>query len=180
MCQLDIVDQWPTRIPPPRLQKCWRPVQPRPLTYLPENGMWHIVPSWAVFVPHVNNIHKKAMSQLNHLEDIGQGQRSLCAPHQLMLVMICAKYGNNPARSVHVADTRCALYVPYFSRFIAKSWINDLEDTRSRWKVRYRLRSTVIVCDIPSHASDHLCPTRTESNQKCTCCRADTARSDIF
>ena len=34
------------------------------------------------------------------LEDIGQGQRSLSATHSLLLVIICAKYGKNPWRTV--------------------------------------------------------------------------------
>ena len=33
------------------------------------------------------------MSQLNNLDDIGQGKRSLHATHPLMLIIICAKYG---------------------------------------------------------------------------------------
>ena len=36
----------------------------------------------------------------NDLEDIGQGQRSLYATHPLILVIICAKYGKNPSRTV--------------------------------------------------------------------------------
>ena len=35
------------------------------------------------------------MSQLNNIESIGQGQRSLFATHPPMLVTICAKYGKN-------------------------------------------------------------------------------------
>ena len=34
------------------------------------------------------------LSWLNDLEDMGQGQRSLCTAHPLMLLIICAKYGN--------------------------------------------------------------------------------------
>ena len=33
-------------------------------------------------------------------ENIGQGQRSLYATHPLILVIICAKYGKNPSRTV--------------------------------------------------------------------------------
>ena len=67
------------------------------------------------------------MSQLNDLEDMGQGQRSLHAAHLLMLVIICAKYGMNSSRTVSaVGWTRQD--VPYFSSFIAKLWLNDLED----------------------------------------------------
>ena len=73
------------------------------------------------------------MSQLNNLEaesqleDIGQGQRSLCATHPLMLVIICAKYEKNPSRTVcAVEQTR--KHVPYYTSFVANSWLNDLED----------------------------------------------------
>ena len=43
-----------------------------------------------------------AKSWLNDLQDIGQGQRSLCATYPLMLVIICAWYGKNPFRTVAV------------------------------------------------------------------------------
>ena len=36
----------------------------------------------------------------NDLEDIDQGQRSLYATHPFILVIICAKYGKNPSRTV--------------------------------------------------------------------------------
>ena len=36
----------------------------------------------------------------NDLEDIGQGQSSLYARHSLILVIICAKYGKKPSRTV--------------------------------------------------------------------------------
>ena len=39
-------------------------------------------------VTHFNSFTAK--SWLNDLEDIGQGQRSLCTTHPLMLVIICA------------------------------------------------------------------------------------------
>ena len=39
-------------------------------------------------------------SRSNDLEDIGQGQRSSHATHPLILVIICAKYGKNPSRTV--------------------------------------------------------------------------------
>ena len=35
-------------------------------------------------------------------ENIGQGQRSLNATHSLILVIICAKYGKNPSRTVDI------------------------------------------------------------------------------
>ena len=47
--------------------------------------------------------------------------------HSLMLVINCAKYGKNPPRTVDAVE-RTRYDVPYFSRLIAKSWLNDLED----------------------------------------------------
>ena len=47
--------------------------------------------------------------------------------HSLMLVLICAKYGMNPSRTVDAVDWTWQ-DVPYFSSFIAKLWLNDLED----------------------------------------------------
>ena len=43
-------------------------------------------------------------SRPNDLEDIGQGQRSLCATHPLIVVIICTKYGKNPSRTVDVTE----------------------------------------------------------------------------
>ena len=67
------------------------------------------------------------MWQLNKLEDTGQGQRSLHVAHPLMLVIIFAKYGKNSSRNVHIVE-HIWQDVPYFNSFIAKSWLNDLED----------------------------------------------------
>ena len=68
-----------------------------------------------------------ANSWLNDLEDIGQCQRSSYMAHPLMLVINCAKYGKNPSRTVRaVEETRQD--VTYSSNFIAKSWLNDIED----------------------------------------------------
>ena len=41
--------------------------------------------------------------------------------------IICAKYGKNSSRTVHAVE-QTQQDVPYFSSFIAKSWLNDLED----------------------------------------------------
>ena len=54
----------------------------------------------------------------NDLEDIGEGQRSLCATHPLMLVIICIKYGKNPSRTVDATER---------TRF-SRPRPNDLED----------------------------------------------------
>ena len=108
--------------------------------------MWHTLSCKWSFVPNIEWIHPElnmlygghskmchilavlfAKSLLNDLEVIGRGQRSLCMTHPLMLVIICAKYGKNPSRTVHAVEwTRQD--VLYFSSFIAKSWLNDLED----------------------------------------------------
>ena len=78
-------------------------------------------------------------SRSNDLEDIGQGQRSSHATHLLMLVIICTKYGKNPSRTVDpIKRTR-------FSR------------SRSKRPWKYRSRSKVMICNTPSHTSDHLC-----------------------
>ena len=44
-----------------------------------------------------------------------------------MLVIICAKYGKNSSRTVSAVE-RTRQDVSYLSSFIAKSWLNDLED----------------------------------------------------
>ena len=67
------------------------------------------------------------MSPLNNHEDTGQGQWSLHATHPLMLVIICAKYVNNSSRTVRAVE-QTQQDVPYFSSFIAKSWLNNLKD----------------------------------------------------
>ena len=68
-----------------------------------------------------------ANSWLNDPEDIGQGQKSLCATHTLMMVIICGKYGKNPTRTEYAVE-QTPQDVRYFSSFIAKSWLTDLED----------------------------------------------------
>ena len=45
-----------------------------------------------------------AKSWLNDIQDIGQGQRSLCMTHPLMIVIICAWYGKNPFRTVGATE----------------------------------------------------------------------------
>ena len=60
------------------------------------------------------------------LEYIGQGVRSLCAKHTLMLMVIYAKLGSNSSRTVCAVE-RTRKDVPYFNSLIAKPWPNDLE-----------------------------------------------------
>ena len=66
-------------------------------------------------------------SCLNDLEDIGLVQMSLCMTHLLMLVIICAKYGKNPPRTVDFVEWTWK-DVLYFISFITKSRLNDLEE----------------------------------------------------
>ena len=77
-------------------------------------------------------------SRSNDLEDMGQGQRSSHVTY-LMLVISCTKYGKNPSRTVDATER---------TRF-SRPRPNDLEG--------YRSRSKVIICNSPSHTSDHLC-----------------------
>ena len=87
-----------------------------------------VEPTWQD-VPYFSSFITK--SWLNDLKDIAQGQWSVyvCATQPLIEVIICAQYGKNPARTVHgVEQTQQG--VPYFSNFIAKSWLNYLEDVK--------------------------------------------------
>ena len=63
-------------------------------------------------------------SCLNDLENTIQGQRSLHETHSLLIVIICAKYKQNPFRTVHDVE-RARQDVTHFSSFIAKSCLND-------------------------------------------------------
>ena len=56
-------------------------------------------------------------SRPNDLEDIGQGQRSLYATHPLTLVIIYAKYGKNPSRTVDFLFKVKAEKFPKFSSY---------------------------------------------------------------
>ena len=74
-------------------------------------------------VPYFNSFITK--SRLNDLDDIGQGQRSWCMTQPLMLVIICAKFRNDPFRTV--AAVECTQQdVSYFSSCICL-WQRDLE-----------------------------------------------------
>ena len=92
-----------------------------------------------------------ANSWLNDLEDIGKGQSLLQTTHPLMLVIICAKYGKKSIQTVCAVE-RTRQDVTYFHSFIAKSWLNDLEDiSLGQWSLC--MTHTLIYM----HASDHLC-----------------------
>ena len=71
-----------------------------------------------------------ANSCLNDLDGIGQDQRSMSTTHPVMLVVICAQYGKNPSRTVDVTERTRHAVRTYFSSFIAKLCLNDLEDIR--------------------------------------------------
>ena len=77
----------------------------------------------------------------NDLEDIGQGQRSLhvYATHPLIPVIICAKYGKNPSRTVDFSHGQA----PKISKICQKFKFPDSEKNVTR--------------DTPFNNSDHLC-----------------------
>ena len=95
---------------------------------------------YAIF--EYNNINR-----LNNIEDINQAQRSSCATHPVILMIICAKYGKNSARTIYAVE-QTRQDVPHFISVIGKSWLNDLKDIGQGQKV--------IMRDTPSHASDYL------------------------
>ena len=84
-------------------------------------------------------------------KDIYQGQRSLHATHLLMSVIIHAHYRKNPSR------TLCAVEqtqdVTYFSSFITKSWLNDLEDTGQNQRSTHPLMP--VISFVPNMESIH-------------------------
>ena len=88
-----------------------------------------------------------AKSWPNDFEDIGQGQRTLHATHPFMLVIICATYIKIPSRTVCTVEQTCQ-DVPYFSIFILKSWLNDLEGIGlgQRWLCITHPLMLVIIC----------------------------------
>ena len=97
----------------------------------------------------------------NDLEDIGQGQRSLYhllyATHCLILVIICARYGKNPSRTV---DFFFQGQGRKFLKNCQKFKLSDFEKNVTR--------------NTPSDNSDHLCQIYKESIQNCRRYRADT------
>ena len=64
-----------------------------------------------------------------------------------MLVIICATYGKNSSRIVCVVERKWQ-DGPYFSSFIAKSWLNDLKDMGQGHRSLYvtHLLMLVIIC----------------------------------
>ena len=78
----------------------------------------------------------------NDLEDIGQGQRSLYARHSLILVIICAKYGKNPSRTV---DFFFKVKAEKFQKFVKNS--------------NFQIRKKNVTRHTPSNDSDDLCQT---------------------
>ena len=65
-----------------------------------KNPSVHAVERTLKDVPYFSNF----IAWLNDREDIGESQRLLHATHTLMLVIICAKYRNNPSRTLCAVD----------------------------------------------------------------------------
>ena len=70
-----------------------------------------------------------------------------------MMVMICAKYQNNPSRNVDATERK--------------------SQGQKTLKIQVKVY-VVITCDITSHAIDHLYQIWKESILNCRCYRADT------
>ena len=83
-------------------------------------------------------------SWTNYLIDIGESQRSLHTAHPLMLVIICAKYGRNPSRTVHAVE-QMGQDITYFSSFIAKSRLNGLGDVGQGHRLLSMTHSLMLV-----------------------------------
>ena len=68
----------------------------------PSNAIDHLYQIWEESIKNCRCSKRTQFSRPrpNDLEDIGQGQRLLYATHPLILVIICAKYGKNPSRTV--------------------------------------------------------------------------------
>ena len=89
------------------LQKCLQIVKPFPLwliqiektTTTRTPAFWGYPPPPHDY-PHFESCWIPSENRSNDLDDIGQGQRSSHATHLLMLVIICAKYGKNPSKTV--------------------------------------------------------------------------------
>ena len=88
-----------------------------------------------------------------------------------MLVIICERYGKNPFRTVHVVQWTW-LNVPYFSSFIANSWLNNLEDIGQGQRSLCTTHPLMLI--------DHLCQMWQESIQNWACCRADSTRCVLW
>ena len=140
------------------------------LTYWHGNGTW-LVLSWVVFVPDMNIIHNI-------------GNISIEWPWRYRSrseVIVC----DTPS---HASDHLCQIWkeyiqkcmcyrvgmqdVPYFSSFIA--------NFSAERPGRYRWSSNVIMCDTPTHASDHWCLIWKEFIHNCRIYRVDIARYAIF
>ena len=106
-------------------------------------NMWILHLQWEIagnyIVSELN--HKLSHYWSEHLEDIGQDQRSSHVTHLLMLVIICTKYRKNPSR---IMNCRC-----YKADMIFKA--------KAKWLWRYRSSSKVTIRNMPSHTSDYLC-----------------------
>ena len=93
---------------------------------------------------NLNDLHERVSLYLTHSlklviisgQDTGQDQRSSHATHPLMLVEVCAKYGNNPSRTVGAVEhDKMSRIWKFYWKVVAK------------WPWRYRSRSHVIMHD---------------------------------
>ena len=87
---------------------------------------------------------RHCIEDTNDLEDMGQSFMLLHVTHPPTLEIIFDKYGKNPSRTLHTVEpTRQD--VPYFSSFIAKSWLNNLEHIDQGQKTLCMTHSLMLV-----------------------------------
>ena len=163
--KLEIVDQWFTKIPcsPSQPQKFKWPVWPRPLTYWPGIGTWHIVPSWVVFVPHLHMIHK--IGNITAKWPWRYGSRSEVIMHKTPSHAsdhLCQtwKQFNQNGPCCRADMKRYAIFLQFYCKVMAE------------WPWRHRSGSKAVARNTSSHISDHLCQIwkKNSSIQSCIAC----------
>ena len=107
-----------------------------------------------------------ANSWLNDLGNIGQ--KSLCMTHPLMLMIICTECEKNPSRTVCAVE-RIRQDVPYFSNFIAKSWLNYHEDIDQGQRSMHATHSLMLV----------IIGAKYEKNPPRTVCAVQRSKQDV-
>ena len=102
----------------------------------PPHASDHLYQIWKESIQNVDATERTQFSRSrpNDLENNGQGQRSLHVTHPLMLMMICAKYGKNPLRTVD-----------FFFKVKAKNFKNLQKIQTLRFCKKRTTRHTLIV-----------------------------------
>ena len=138
-----------------RNRKFERPVWPWPLTYRPGNRIRHIVHPCVVLVPYMKQIRQIVVEPWRRHDrkfersvwpwpvDLLTWKGTWHIVHSRVLFFD----GKNPSRTIRAVE-RTRQYVPYFSSFTIKSWLNDLggigQGQRSLYTTHYLM--LVIIC----------------------------------